>query len=81
MAKKNAGWNLLTGAYPNLIYYNKVDKDGHFAAWEVPGLFAKELRKAFRSLLKCTSNDTFFRVAVHHCSTNKIMWLIHGNFS
>ena len=23
-------------AYPNLIYYNKVDKGGHFAAWEQP---------------------------------------------
>ena len=37
-------------AYPKLIYYNKVDKGGHFAAWEQPGLFAAELRAAFRSL-------------------------------
>jgi pimeloyl-ACP methyl ester carboxylesterase len=37
-------------AYPKLIYYNKVDKGGHFAAWEQPRLFAAELRAAFRSL-------------------------------
>jgi pimeloyl-ACP methyl ester carboxylesterase len=37
-------------AYPNLIYYNQVDKGGHFAAWEQPQLFAEELRAAFRSL-------------------------------
>jgi pimeloyl-ACP methyl ester carboxylesterase len=37
-------------AYPNLIYYNKVDKGGHFAAWEQPRLFAAELRAAFKSL-------------------------------
>jgi pimeloyl-ACP methyl ester carboxylesterase len=37
-------------AYHNLIYYNKVDKGGHFAAWEQPDLFADEIRAAFRSL-------------------------------
>ena len=37
-------------AYPNLVYYNEVDKGGHFAAWEQPQLFASELRAAFRSL-------------------------------
>jgi pimeloyl-ACP methyl ester carboxylesterase len=37
-------------AYPNLIYYHKLDKGGHFAAWELPELFAAELRAAFRSL-------------------------------
>jgi pimeloyl-ACP methyl ester carboxylesterase len=37
-------------AYPNLIYYNKLDKGGHFAAWEEPQLFAEEIRAAFRSL-------------------------------
>jgi pimeloyl-ACP methyl ester carboxylesterase len=37
-------------AYPNLIYYNKVDKGGHFAAWEQPELFASEIRAGFRSL-------------------------------
>jgi pimeloyl-ACP methyl ester carboxylesterase len=36
--------------YPNLIYFNEVDKGGHFAAWEVPELFAAEVRAAFRSL-------------------------------
>jgi pimeloyl-ACP methyl ester carboxylesterase len=37
-------------AYPKLIYYNKVAKGGHFAAWEQPELFSEELRAAFRSL-------------------------------
>jgi pimeloyl-ACP methyl ester carboxylesterase len=37
-------------AYPNLIYFNKVDRGGHFAAWEEPELFSAELRAAFRSL-------------------------------
>jgi pimeloyl-ACP methyl ester carboxylesterase len=38
-------------AYPNVdIYYNEVDKGGHFAAWEEPELFATELRAAFRPL-------------------------------
>lgn len=37
-------------AYPNLIHYNKLDRGGHFAAWEEPLLFAEELRAGFRSL-------------------------------
>jgi pimeloyl-ACP methyl ester carboxylesterase len=37
-------------AYPNLIHYNRVDRGGHFAAWEQPQIFAEELRTAFRSL-------------------------------
>ena len=37
-------------AYPTLTYYNKVDKGGHFAAWEEPELFASEIRASFRSL-------------------------------
>jgi pimeloyl-ACP methyl ester carboxylesterase len=37
-------------AYPNLIYFNEVDKGGHFAAWEQPQLFSEELRAAFKSL-------------------------------
>jgi pimeloyl-ACP methyl ester carboxylesterase len=37
-------------AYPKLIYFNEVDKGGHFAAWEQPQLFSEELRAAFRSL-------------------------------
>jgi pimeloyl-ACP methyl ester carboxylesterase len=37
-------------AYPKLIYYNQLDKGGHFAAWEQPLLFSEEVRAAFRSL-------------------------------
>jgi pimeloyl-ACP methyl ester carboxylesterase len=37
-------------AYPNLIYYNQVDRGGHFAAWEQPQLFSEEIRAAFRSI-------------------------------
>jgi pimeloyl-ACP methyl ester carboxylesterase len=37
-------------AYPTLIYFNKVEKGGHFAAWEEPELFSQEVRAAFRSL-------------------------------
>jgi pimeloyl-ACP methyl ester carboxylesterase len=37
-------------AYPNLIYFNEVDKGGHFAAWEQPELFSAELRAAFKRL-------------------------------
>jgi pimeloyl-ACP methyl ester carboxylesterase len=36
--------------YPHLIYFNEVDRGGHFAAWEEPELFATEIRAAFRSL-------------------------------
>jgi pimeloyl-ACP methyl ester carboxylesterase len=41
-------------AYPKLIYYNKLDKGGHFAAWEQPALFTGEMRAAFKSLRKST---------------------------
>jgi pimeloyl-ACP methyl ester carboxylesterase len=37
-------------SYPNLTYFNQVDKGGHFAAWEEPQLFSEEVRAAFRSL-------------------------------
>ncbi len=37
-------------AYPKLIHYNKLDKGGHFAAWEQPKLFSEEVRAGFRSL-------------------------------
>jgi len=37
-------------AYRNLVYYHRVDKGGHFAAWEEPALFSSEVRAAFRSL-------------------------------
>jgi PAS domain S-box-containing protein len=36
--------------YPKLIHYNKVEKGGHFAAWEQPQLFSAEVRAGFRSL-------------------------------
>src|SRR5262245_31169209 len=39
-------------AYPRLIHYNKLDKGGHFAAWEQPQLFCAEVRAGFRSLRK-----------------------------
>jgi len=37
-------------AYPKLIHYNRVEKGGHFAAWEQPELLVSEMRAAFRSL-------------------------------
>src|SRR5215472_16670012 len=37
-------------AYPKLIHYDRLDKGGHFAAWEQPASFADEIRAAFRSL-------------------------------
>jgi pimeloyl-ACP methyl ester carboxylesterase len=37
-------------AYPNLIYFNEVEKGGHFAAWEQPQMFSEELRAAFSSV-------------------------------
>lgn len=37
-------------AFPNLIHYNKLDKGGHFAAWEQPTYLTQEVRTAFKSL-------------------------------
>ncbi|MBB4188641.1 pimeloyl-ACP methyl ester carboxylesterase [Sinorhizobium terangae] len=37
-------------AFPKLIHYNRLEKGGHFAAWEQPEVFTQELRAAFRSL-------------------------------
>jgi pimeloyl-ACP methyl ester carboxylesterase len=37
-------------AYPKLVYYNKLDKGGHFAAWEQPELLVADLRAGFKSL-------------------------------
>jgi NAD(P)-dependent dehydrogenase (short-subunit alcohol dehydrogenase family) len=37
-------------AYPNLIYFNEVDRGNHFAAWQEPALFTTEVCAAFRSL-------------------------------
>jgi pimeloyl-ACP methyl ester carboxylesterase len=39
-------------AYPKLIHYNKLDKGGHFVAWEQPKLLSEEIRAGFRSLRK-----------------------------
>jgi pimeloyl-ACP methyl ester carboxylesterase len=37
-------------SYPNVIYFNEVERGGHFAAWEEPELFSEELRAAFASV-------------------------------
>ena len=37
-------------AFRNLIYFDAADRGGHFAAWEHPELFAREMRAAFRTL-------------------------------
>ena len=37
-------------SYSNVVYFNEVDKGGHFAAWEEPELFSEELRAAFGSV-------------------------------
>ena len=51
MARQPIPRSWVERAYPNVpIYYNEVDKGGHFAAWEEPELFAEELRAAFRPL-------------------------------
>ena len=39
-------------AYPKLVYYGKVEKGGHFAAWEQPALFVNEMRAGFKPLRK-----------------------------
>ena len=39
-------------AYPRLVHYNKLDRGGHFAAWEQPKLLSDELRAGFRSLTR-----------------------------
>jgi len=37
-------------SYPNLTYFNEVDRGGHFAAWEEPQIFSEEMRAAFTSV-------------------------------
>jgi pimeloyl-ACP methyl ester carboxylesterase len=37
-------------AYHKLVYYNQVDRGGHYAAWEEPELFSEEIRAGFRTL-------------------------------
>ena len=44
-------------AYPDLIHYNRLDKGGHFAAWEQPELLTEEIRTGFRSLRDWSSED------------------------
>lgn len=39
-------------AFPQLIHFNRLDKGGHFAAWEQPALFVGEMRTAFRPVRK-----------------------------
>ena len=43
-------------AFPNLIHYNKLDKGGHFAAWEQPVLYTQEIRTSFQSIRKQAEN-------------------------
>ena len=42
-------------AYPNVIYFNEVDKGGHFAAWEEPQLFSEEMRACLPVIALSTS--------------------------
>ncbi len=49
-------------AYPKLIHYNKLDKGGHFAAWEQPALFAAEMRASFKSLRQADVKLTAARI-------------------
>jgi pimeloyl-ACP methyl ester carboxylesterase len=44
-------------AYPKLVHYNRLAKGGHFAAWEQPAIFTRELRAAFRSLRSPGDSD------------------------
>jgi hypothetical protein len=37
-------------AYPKLVYYNRPDRGGHFAAWEQPKIFSEEVRAGFRPM-------------------------------
>ncbi len=43
-------------AFPKLIHYNKLDRGGHFAAWEQPEIFSAELRAAFKSLREASQS-------------------------
>ena len=45
-------------AYPNLVHYNKVEKGGHFAAWEQPKLFSEEVRAGFRPVRSAMAQTT-----------------------
>ena len=58
-------------AYPKLIHYNKVEKGGHFAAWEQPQLFSEEIRAAFRSLRQSCPATTAERIETMTAQTEK----------
>ena len=45
-------------SFKNLIYWNEVEKGGHFAAWEQPEIFAAEIRAAFRPLRAPQSKES-----------------------
>ena len=38
------------GRYKNIVYWNELDRGGHFAAWEQPDLFVEEVRAAFGAM-------------------------------
>jgi len=40
----------IEASYPNVTYFNKAGKGGHFAAWEEPEIFSQEIRAAFEPL-------------------------------
>jgi pimeloyl-ACP methyl ester carboxylesterase len=44
-------------AFPNMVHYNKLNKGGHFAAWEQPKLLSEEVRAGFRSLRSATAKS------------------------
>jgi pimeloyl-ACP methyl ester carboxylesterase len=44
-------------AYPKLIHYNRLPKGGHFAAWEQPEFFVREMRDSFKSLRSANSTS------------------------
>ena len=46
--------NWAESAYPKLIYFNKLPKGGHFAAWEQPVSFSREMRESFKTLRSYT---------------------------
>ena len=51
---KNDSKTLIPKGPAKLIHYNKLDKGGHFAAWEQPQLFVEEMRASFKSLRQPT---------------------------
>ncbi len=55
-------------AYPNLVYFNEVDRGNHFAAWQEPDLFTTEVRAAFRSLRE-SAVPTSERRHEHHVAS------------